>query len=181
MYQVVARSPERACRFAGAMSAYTMGKGFETHYLLDNYDWGSLGKSRVVDVGGAGGHISFDLARRFQDLEFVVQDLKNVVGNRSFKVPAELNTRIKFMAHDFFTKQPIQADLYYFRWIFHNWPDKYSIKILRALIPALKFGARVLVHDICLPEPKTIPTWREKLLRSVHNWALPLCLLLTPY
>lgn len=34
---------------------------------------------------------------------------------------------------DFFTEQTITADVYYFKSIFHNWADKYCIKILQNL------------------------------------------------
>jgi hypothetical protein len=33
-----------------------------------------------------------------------------------------------------------------------NWSDKYCVKILKALIPALAPGARVLIMDAVLPE-----------------------------
>ena len=70
------------------------------------------------------------------------------------------------MSHDFFTQQPVKnADVYLIRWCLHNWSDEYSIKILRALIPALKPGARVLVNDGVLPEPNTIDPWDEKIMR----------------
>jgi hypothetical protein len=52
---------------------------------------------------------------------------------------------------DFFNPQNITADVYYFRNIFHNWADKYAIKILRNLTPALRKGARVIIHDRILP------------------------------
>ena len=167
IYQVLAKSPERGRRFAGGMAAYSTGKGYEAHHLLDNCDWASLGNGLVVDVGGAGGHISFSIAQRYENLNFLVQDQETIISGSSSKVPTELTSRVKFMAHDFFTEQPVQADLYYFRWIFHNWSDKYCVKLLTALIPGLRPGARILVHDVCLPEVGTIPNWREKLLRLV--------------
>lgn len=34
-----------------------------------------------------------------------------------------------------------------FRWILHNWPDAFAVRILRALIPGLKPGAKVLIVD----------------------------------
>lgn len=58
---------------------------------------------------------------------------------------------ICFYASNFFTEQPIRADVYFFRSIFHNWADKYCIKILKNLVPALKPGARVIIHERILP------------------------------
>ena len=72
------------------------------------------------------------------------------------------------MAHDFLSEQPIKnADVYLFRWIFHNWSDMYCIRILRNLIPALKGGAIILINDNVLPEPGTLGSWQEERLRYV--------------
>lgn len=174
MYQILARSPARAARFSSAMVAWTTGNGFETQHLLDNYDWAAIGPGLVVDVGGAQGHISIDLARHHPSPIFVVQDLEDVVRKGGSAVPPELAGRVRFMAHDFFTTQPVRADLFYFRWIFHNWPDAYCVRILRALIPALQPGAKLLIHDICMPEPDTVPHWKAQLLGSVlAAWLCP--------
>jgi len=79
------------------------------------------------------------------------------------------------MEHDFLTEQPVKnADVYFFRWIFHNWSDKYCIKILRSLIPALKTNARIVINDNVLPEPGVMPNFREERLRSMDLTMLEL-------
>ena len=165
MYQVIGADPIRAQRFADTMTAFTSGKGFEASHIIDNYNWDGLADGLVVDIGGAGGHLAIGLAQRFQSLRVIIQDLESSMGGAA--VPEQLASRVNFMPHDFFTPQPVVADVYYFRWIFHNWPDKYCIKILRCLIPALKNGARVLIHDICMPDPGKMAHWRETQLRYV--------------
>ena len=75
---------------------------------------------------------------------------------------------MKFMAHDFFTEQPVVgADVYYFRWILHDWSDKYCTRILKALIPALKPGARIVLSERCLEPPCTVSHAQEKWNRCV--------------
>lgn len=69
------------------------------------------------------------------------------------------------MIHDFFIQQPIVADVYLFRAIFHNWPDHYCVKILHSLIPALKHGARIIVNDGVVPEPGTLDLLAERNIR----------------
>ena len=109
-----------------------------------------------------------------------MQDLPPVVAGASAKVPEDLSTRVTFMPHDFMTEQPVKgADAYLFRWIFHNWSDKYCLKILRNLIPALKAGARVVVQDNCLPEPGTLPFAEEAKIRSVAGFLFFYSLLIT--
>lgn len=70
------------------------------------------------------------------------------------------------MAHDFFTPQPIKADMYFFRWIFHNWSDAYCVRILQALIPGLKPGAKVIVSEAVMPGPDGRPKKMEAMIRS---------------
>ena len=82
-------------------------------------------------------------------------------------VPPEVESRVSLTTHDFFSPQPVSADLYYFRWIFHNWSDVYAVRILQALIPALKPGARVLINDGILPEVGSVGGMEEKSIRFV--------------
>lgn len=70
--------------------------------------------------------------------------------------------------------QTVQADVYFFRWIMHDWADSYCIKILRNLIPALKKGAKVVIMDAVLPERGEAPRYVEKLQRGVDLQMLTL-------
>lgn len=72
------------------------------------------------------------------------------------------------MAHDFLQEQPVcDADVYFFRSIFHNWPNKYSVQILRNHIRALKPGAKIVVMDIVLPEKNTVSKQEEERIRGM--------------
>jgi hypothetical protein len=57
-----------------------------------------------------------------------------------------------------FEPQPVAgADIYMLKWILHDWPDAESVAILRALVPALKPGARVVFIDyVGKQEGKTV-------------------------
>jgi len=59
------------------------------------------------------------------------------------------------------------AKVYLFRWILHNQSDASAIPMLRALIPALKYGARVLINDHVLSEPGKERAWDEKIMRTM--------------
>jgi hypothetical protein len=165
MLNVLADDPCRAKRFAEAMSLFNNSPGMGPKYVVDNYDWASLGDGAiVVDVGGSLGDIATSLARQYPNISCIVQDLPEVIA--SAVVPDSLEQRLSFMEHDFFTEQPIKnADVYFFKWIFHDWSDKYCINILRALIPALKKGARIVVNEFIVPEPGVIPVYLEAGLR----------------
>lgn len=114
--------------------------------------------------------MSLRLASTFPQLKCIVQDLPEVVEEGKSRVPSELADRVQFMAHDFLTEQPVTgADVYFFRWIFHNWSDEYCVRILKNLIPALKPGAMVVINDNCLPEPGTLNLWQEERIRYIRN------------
>lgn len=166
IYEVFAMHPDRAKRFGNAMASFTAGTGYELEHLINGHDWSSIGSGLVVDVGGSNGFVSVGLASAFPQLRFVVQDFEEVVA--SANVSSDFKDRIQFIGHDFLSEQPIKnADVYLFRWIFHNWSDIYCVRILRSLIPALKRGAIILINDNVLPEPGTLDLWQEERLRSM--------------
>lgn len=147
------------------MKVMTSRPEFDVSFGTEYYDWASLGDAQVVDVGGARGHFSIALAKRYDKIRVVVQDLANVVENAD---AGDLVDRVDFMAHDLFAPQTICADVFFFRWIFHNWPDKYCVRILKAQLPALKTGARLIVQEAFMPEKGTVPQWREANIRYVY-------------
>ena len=148
------------------MSWFNTGPGLEPIHVLDNYPWESIGAGTVVDVGGGYGSFSIALAQRFSSIRCIVQDRSEVVREARTKLPSDLAERISFMEHDFFTEQPVKdADLFFLRWILHDWSDMHAIRILQSLIPTLKPGTKVLVNEYVIPAPGTVPPYREKLLR----------------
>ena len=117
----------------------------------------------VVDVGGGQGSVSMAIARAYPDLTFVVQDFENTVAEGQKNVPAELASRFTFIGHDFFDPQPVtDADVYFFRGVFHNWPDKYCVRILQSLTPALKKGTIVLINDAAAPDMTGMTPWKAR-------------------
>ncbi|KAL2836999.1 S-adenosyl-L-methionine-dependent methyltransferase [Aspergillus pseudoustus] len=146
--------PEREARFARAM-AYGAGQpGLATKYLVESFPFPRPTPKgfTVVDLGGGMGQASRSLARHDQAARFFVQDTKDTVAQGAATLPEDLKDQITYQAHDFFTEQPVRgADVYLIRHVLHDWSDKYAIKILRQLIPALKPGAKIVVNERVLP------------------------------
>lgn len=162
----MAKYPGRPEQFARAMSLFSMGPGYSPRWIIENYPWGSLSSGTLVDVGGSKGEYGIAIAQKYPQIKVVIQDLPDVIQKAQSSAPAELGDRVNFMAHDFFTEQPIKgADVYLMRWILHDWSDAYSIRILRALIPALKKGAKVILHEYIVSEPGEKLTLQDKTLR----------------
>lgn len=163
-YLHLADDPERARRFGAGMRFMTQGTLYDLSHLVQGYDWASLDAARgtVVDVGGGHGSVSVALAKAYSRLRFVVQDLAGTVEAGAAQLDEELRSRVEFMPHDFFETQPVKgADVYFFRFIFHNWADSYAVRLLRALVPALKDGARVVIYEF-LPDVVATTQWSKK-------------------
>ncbi|KAF3037251.1 hypothetical protein E8E12_007077 [Didymella heteroderae] len=115
--------------------------------VLEAIDWKAAGDATVVDLGGSAGHDDISLAEAYPNLKIIVQDLPQVAPVFEKEFPADLKSRVSFLTHNLFDPQPVQADIYILKWILHDWPDVESVAILKALVPALKPGARVVFID----------------------------------
>ncbi|CAF9913897.1 hypothetical protein IMSHALPRED_001473 [Imshaugia aleurites] len=179
VWEHYAAHPAMAARFAASMSAFSNGLGLDPAFLTNNYPWSSIHNTNdttntttpphpptVVDVGGSRGNISIALASSHPTLHLIVQDLPPMIAGAAASVPLHLASRISFAAHDFFDPQPVvAADVYLFRNIFHNWSDGHVVRILRATVPALRRGSRVVVNDYLLPERGSVGPGREREVR----------------
>ncbi|CAF9907146.1 MAG: hypothetical protein ALECFALPRED_003076 [Alectoria fallacina] len=175
-WEYYASHPEMASRFAASMSLFSDSIGASPSFLVQGYPWSSIGDGRgtIVDVGGSRGFQCVAIAQSFPDLHFVVQDLPDMIDGAKNALPTNVESRISFMEHDFFTEQPVSADIYLFRIIFHNWSDANVIKILKATVPAMQSGARVVVNDYLILEPGILPPIREREVRAMDMIMLSL-------
>lgn len=168
MYSFLAQDNTRAKRFVGTMS---LASAASLTFLSSASIWRTLQPTAmVVDVGGSRGHVSAFLAQKFPSLHFVVQDLPSTAADigpaLSYTLPEDVKGRVRLMEHDFFGPQPTQgADVYLFRFIFHNWSDPYCVKILKALVPAMRSGSKIIVNDHCMPEVGALGLLRERRIR----------------
>ena len=162
MLEVLAQDPARAKFFGDSMKLFVETPPFSLSHTVDNFVWGEV--SKMVDIGGSMGHASIAIARKYPRIRCVVQDLERAF--HGVEAPADLQDRVAFMRHDFLTEQPVQdADVYFLRWVLHDWSDLYAVRILRALVPALRAGAKVVINDSCLPEIGTVSLFKQRHLR----------------
>lgn len=170
-FETIREDPERARRFAGAMSFMQNMPGFQPTAALDAYDWGAVSSASdapvVVDVGGSRGDFAFALTERYPSLHVIVQDIPDVVDQgRAILGSRSGPSHVEFQAHDFFTPQPVQgADAYSLRMILHDWPDEFCLKIIRNIVPALKPGARLIINDHCISSTEGISLYQERQAR----------------
>ncbi|KAL8716055.1 MAG: hypothetical protein Q9225_006262 [Loekoesia sp. 1 TL-2023] len=106
----------------------------------------------IVDIAGGIGSELGAFAKRYPSApgKLILQDLPETIENSK----PTLSSTIEPMAHDIFTPQPVTgARAYYFRAIFHNWPDDKCVEILTNTAKAMKRGySKVLIHEWVLPD-----------------------------
>ncbi|OCK81485.1 S-adenosyl-L-methionine-dependent methyltransferase [Lepidopterella palustris CBS 459.81] len=166
----------RVGRFGQAMSSMASLGLARIDHINAGFDWDSLGKATVVDIGGSIGHTAIELASKHPDLTLIIQDFASLEPQHAALVPSNLRSRISFQAHDFFTPQTVHgADVYFLKHILHDWSDHYALRILRNLIPALKPGARVIIMDGVVPPRDAVPLTVERLLTSLDLQMMTVC------
>ena len=160
------QEPDRARRFASGISFHQKGEAYDLRHLVDNYDWVGLPPgATVVDLGGSHGEAVMAISNKFPHLKFVVQDLPDTIHSAPSPPTGH---DVTFMIHDFFQPQPVKgAAVYLYRWTVHNWPDKYALKMLRALIPAMVSGSKVLIMDGLMPPRGSVSNTFERKTRSL--------------
>ncbi|KAL9047473.1 MAG: hypothetical protein Q9206_006754, partial [Seirophora lacunosa] len=118
-----------------------------------DYPWNSLGEATIVDVGGGVGGFDMQLWL-YPKLNFVIQDRGPVLQRAAQNTwPKEISAaltdgRVRFMEHDFFNPNPVHgAEVYWLRYILHDWADDYCVRILSAIRAAMVPRSRILICD----------------------------------
>lgn len=142
------------------MSAMALQISFD--FIVRTLPWSSYPRGTIVaDVGGGNGTVSIGLAERLPHLQFIVQDTPETVA--AVEPPVHLGSRIRYKSYDFFQPQNLYgASVYYFRNIFHNWPDEQCIRIFRNHVPVMRSRTKLLIDDFALHDPLTVSPFEER-------------------
>jgi len=148
-FEYLQRNPERERVFAASMASIS---GAENPTIATSYPFGEFG--RLVDVGGAHGHLLAAILRRHRKVRGVLYDQTQVVAGaaaRGFISAPDVCDRIEVEGGDFFSAVPAGADGYLMKYILHDWDDERCVRILRLCREAMAPGGRVLVVDHVIP------------------------------
>jgi acetylserotonin O-methyltransferase len=116
----------------------------------------------VADLGGATGHLTIALCRRWPNLNGVVFDLAAAVPLAHEIVGASpVKDRIRVVAGDFFQDELPKADLYALGRILHDWTEAKCEKLLARIFDALPSGGGLLIAEKLLLEDKSGPRWAQ--------------------
>lgn len=114
MFTTFGRDAARARRMGRAMASLTGGEGYEVAHFVEACGLGEVDArgGTFVDMGGSHGFVCVELARRWRNMRFVVQDLPKTVESAPSPVDGEAQVaeRVVFRAHDFFGEQDVVAD-----------------------------------------------------------------------
>ncbi|KAH8653814.1 S-adenosyl-L-methionine-dependent methyltransferase [Xylariales sp. PMI_506] len=159
IFEYYSQHPEFAGRFARAMAGWRRMENSVTE-LRDNFHWADL-KGTVVDIGGGSGHVSINLAR---------DETNDMLGQGEKLLTDDVRDRISFSKANFFEPQRYKgAAAYLLRQCVHNWADGDVVTMFRAVVPGLEASlpdTPLLINDIVLPEPGTVPRLWEREMRQ---------------
>ncbi|KAJ4422984.1 hypothetical protein N0V82_002378 [Gnomoniopsis sp. IMI 355080] len=157
-FDFITQSKDLGRLFSGYMKGVHAGIATNVSQVVEDYSWASIGNGLVVHVDGSPGHVAIALAKAHPSLRFVVQDAAETLRmSRGMMAgqPAQLRNRIQTKVHSRFETQPIlDADVYILRMTLHNYSDDEAVRILNALLPALKGNpaARLLIIETVLSQ-----------------------------
>jgi hypothetical protein len=153
----------RRLRLGWARGGYSCRRVSDDNLLYYSQNFSRLRDTNpyINNSGGSLGTVSYELATHHPNLKFIVQDrpeLTHDFKTTAATYPSSVSSRVSFQPHDFWTPQPVRdADVYLFRAIMHDYSDEYAAKILRATVPAMKQGSRIIVVDTVVPPRDAMP------------------------
>jgi acetylserotonin N-methyltransferase len=115
---------------------------------------------RLVDLGGATGHLAIAACMKYPKLHAAVFDLPQAVGLAKEIVGASpAKDRIEVIAGDFFADPLPEADLYSLGRILHDWTEPKALALLSRVYESLPPGGAVLIAEKLLDAQKDGPRW----------------------
>ncbi len=114
---------------------------------------------RLIDLGGATGHLAIAACERYPDLQAAVFDLPRVIAVAREQVSrSRAAARIELIAGDFFANDLPEADLFAVGRILHDWSEDKIHALLRKIHARLPAGGGLLIAEKLLADDKTGPT-----------------------
>jgi hypothetical protein len=145
IFEYLKKHPDDDRQFSASMAAIS---GTENDAVARAYAFGR--HERLVDVGGAHGHLLATILRRHKKLRGVLYDQPQVVAGAAasgfVSVPG-VRERCEVVGGSFFDSVPAGADAYLMKYIIHDWDDAKCARILGHCRDAMAPGGRVLVVD----------------------------------
>ncbi len=122
---------------------------------------------RIVDLGGATGHLALAALDLYPQMRAAVFDLPGAIETaRALLAGTSGEGRINLIAGDFFTDPLPEADLFALGRILHDWSEEKIERLLRKIHNRLPKGGGLLIAERHLNDDKTGPL--PALLQSLN-------------
>jgi hypothetical protein len=118
--------------------------------VIDAYDLSDV--RRLIDIGGAHGHLVAAILSRYPKMNGVVFDLPNVVpGAADVLAEAGVADRAEMVGGDYLRAVPAQGDAYMISHVLHQVNDAEAVTVLTNIRKVMAPVGRVLVIDPVIP------------------------------
>lgn len=122
---------------------------------------------RIVDLGGATGHLAIAACERYGAMSGIVFDLPEVVElAKPYLAASRASARLSVHSGDFFQDPLPPADLFALGRILHDWNDDRILLLLRRIHAALPPGGGLLIAETLLDDDGLGPV--PALLQSLN-------------
>jgi acetylserotonin N-methyltransferase len=117
---------------------------------------------RLVDLGGATGHLAIAICQRYPGMKAVVFDLPEVGPlAREIIAASPAADRIDVVAGDFFADNLPEGDLFTLGRILHDWTESKVRTLLGRIFDRLPSGGAVLIAEKLIDEDRAGPKWAQ--------------------
>ncbi|TDD34075.1 methyltransferase [Actinomadura sp. KC06] len=148
LFTYLSRHPEMNELFSGAMGNAA---GQTQQAAIEAYDL--TGARKLVDIGGAHGHLLASILAKYPDMKGVVFDQPHVVpGAEQVLRDAGVLDRAELVGGDYRRSVPAGGDVYTISHVLHQLGDDDVITVLTNIRRVMSPSGRVLVIDPLLPE-----------------------------
>ena len=158
IFEYLRAHPDKDRQFSAAMASIS---GTQNDAVARAYPFGKFAK--LVDVGGAHGHLLAAILRRHKKLRGVLYDQPQVVAGAAasgFVTAPGIRERCEVVGGSFFDSVPAGADAYLMKYIIHDWDDAKCARILGHCRDAMAKGGRVLIVERVI-RPGNAPDWSK--------------------
>lgn len=148
LFSYLAERPELSELFSSAMG--NVARQIQRP-AIDAYDLSDV--RRLIDIGGAHGHLVAAILSRYPEMKGVVFDMPNVVpGAAAVLAEAGVADRAEMVGGDYLRAVPAQGDAYTISHVLHQLSDAEAVTVLTNIRKVMAPVGRVLVIDPVIPE-----------------------------
>ena len=115
---------------------------------------------RLIDLGGATGHLAIAACQHYPSLRAVVFDLPEAGPlAREILADSTVADRIEIISGDFFVDALPEGDLFSLGRILHDWTELKVLALLKRIFDRLPSGGALLIAEKLISQDRTGPRW----------------------